>query len=73
VRYVPPSDDDEQRRIRRAAEQALVAWRATQAHRDAIVRDAFAAGVGRMEIHRLSGIARSTINRILDQPPGGDA
>lgn len=36
------------------------------ARRDEIVRSAAAAGFKKADIHRLSGLARTTIDRILD-------
>lgn len=36
--------------------------------RDMLIRQAHAAGVSKSEIFRISGIARTTINRVLTQP-----
>ena len=62
---------------RRDAEDALTVWRDVVAgaavKRDPLVREASAAGVGKKRIHDLTGIARSTIDRILTQDyPAGD-
>jgi hypothetical protein len=43
-----------------AAEQDLVAGR-----RDDVVRAAVTAGLSKSEVHRLTGIARTTIDRIV--------
>jgi len=40
--------------------------------RDRLVRWAYDAGVGKSEIHRLTGIGRATINRILKVTPRDD-
>ena len=45
-------------------EQELTEWAASQADRDNLVRAALAAGVQKQRIHDLTGIARSTIDRI---------
>lgn len=51
----------------------LTVWAAEQhdvtARRDQVVRDAVAAGVSKSEVHRLTGIARTTIDRIVDAAP----
>lgn len=52
---------------RQAAELALVAYR--RECRDEVVRLAHAYGVPKRQIHRLSGISRTTIDRILSAPP----
>jgi hypothetical protein len=46
------------------AEQALTAWASVE--RDELVRAAYAAGVSKNRIHTITGIARSTIDRILE-------
>jgi molybdopterin-guanine dinucleotide biosynthesis protein A len=46
-------------------EQELAEWAASQADRDNLVRAALAAGVTKQRVHELTGIARTTINRIL--------
>ena len=53
----------------RDAETALALWeierRAQLAARDKLVRDALAAGVSKQRVHVLTGIARTTIDRII--------
>lgn len=49
------------------AESQLTTYRAWLARRDAIIRDAYRAGVPKLRIHHLSGVARSTIDRILKE------
>ncbi|MCW2936116.1 MAG: glycine--tRNA ligase subunit alpha/beta [Actinomycetia bacterium] len=53
----------------RQARELLAGWAAEQsavsARRDDVVRQAAAAGLSKAEVHRLAGIARSTIDRIL--------
>lgn len=46
-------------------EQELTEWAASVADRDNLVRAAYAGGVTKQRIHELSGIARTTINRIV--------
>lgn len=53
---------------REEAEAALTAW--AQVQRDELVRAAHAAGVSKNRIHVLTGIARTTIDRILEAPLG---
>ena len=50
-----------------AAEQGLVAGR-----RDDVVRAAVAAGLSKSEVHRLTGIARTTIDRIVNAPQAAE-
>lgn len=65
----------------RQAREMLTAWAAERAavasRRDDVVRAAVDAGVSKIEIHRLTGIARTTIDRIVDaghrQAVEGDA
>jgi hypothetical protein len=68
VRYMPELT------IRQAREM-LTAWAAEQhdvtARRDQVIREAVAAGVSKSEVHRLTGIARTTIDRIVDAAPAG--
>jgi len=47
------------------ATAALTTYKQVQDGRDPLIRDAAAAGLSIVEIHRLSAIARSTIYRIL--------
>jgi len=53
----------------RQARELLTAWAADQAavtrKRDDVVRVAVAAGVSKIEVHRLTGIARTTVDRII--------
>jgi hypothetical protein len=53
---------------REEAEAALQAWATVQ--RDEIVHAAYRAGVSKNRIHVLTGIARTTIDRILEAPMG---
>ena len=46
----------------------LDAWRRWNDRRDEIVRAAFKARLTRAEIHRITGLAVTTINRIIDAP-----
>jgi hypothetical protein len=56
------------------AEQALTAWAAAYARRDEIIRAALAAGVTKHRVHVLTGIARTTVDRIAaGQPCDEDA
>ncbi|WP_157546733.1 hypothetical protein [Hamadaea tsunoensis] len=48
------------------AEKALAAWASVE--RDELVRAAHAAGVSKNRIHTITGIARTTIDRILETP-----
>ena len=50
--------------------ELLDAWGKWNARRDELVRQAFDARVTRAEIHRLTGLAVTTINRIIDPHPG---
>lgn len=54
--------------VRRAREM-LTAWAAEQdavaSRRDQVVRAAVDAGVSKSEVHRLTGIARTTVDRIV--------
>ena len=56
---------------REEAEAALQAWATVQ--RDDLVRAAYAAGVSKNRIHALTGIARTTVDRILEAPVGTTA
>jgi hypothetical protein len=56
----PPEPD-------RAAEENLRNWRAVG--RDNAVREAAAAGLSVARIQKLTGLATTTIMRILNQPP----
>ena len=50
------------------AEQELVAWATANACRDDVIRSAYQAGVTKIRIAAITGIARTTIDRILDGP-----
>jgi hypothetical protein len=50
------------------AEAALQAW--ATVHRDELVQAAYQAGVSKHKIHAITGIARTTIDRILVAPVG---
>jgi hypothetical protein len=56
----------------RQARETLTTWaaerRALAGRRDALVRAAVAAGLSKAEIQRLTGIARTTIGRIVGPP-----
>lgn len=52
---------------REEAEKALTDWAANNARRDDLVRAARAAGVTKNRIHVLTGIARTTIDRIFQE------
>jgi hypothetical protein len=51
------------------AERELVAWATANACRDDIVIAAHQAGVSKARIHAITGIARTTIDRILKERP----
>ena len=57
----------------REAREMLTAWAAEQdsvaSRRDEVVRAAVDAGVSKIEVHRLTGIARTTIDRIVATLP----
>jgi hypothetical protein len=55
---------------REEAEAALRAWATVTAQRDELVEAAHQAGVSKNRIHTLTGIARTTIDRILEAPVG---
>lgn len=48
------------------AERELVAWATVNACRDDIITAAYRAGVAKTRIHAITGIARTTIDRILE-------
>lgn len=52
-----------------AAEKELHAWALTNARRDDVIRAAAAAGVSVHRIQKVTGIAGTTIMRILGSPP----
>jgi hypothetical protein len=55
----------------------LAGWAAGQdaagSRRDGVVRAAIDAGLSKSEVHRLTGIARTTIDRILGAVPAMEA
>ena len=57
----------------RQAREMLAAWAAEQdavgSRRDEVVRAAVDAGLSKSEVHRLTGMARTTIGRILGTLP----
>jgi hypothetical protein len=55
------------------AEQRLIEWVTVTRDRDTRVRAAVAAGLSKHRVHRLTGIGRSTIDRILAAAPGTPA
>jgi hypothetical protein len=75
ARYLPDGEDgprtDEGREEARIAlwrvwaTKSLGEWARANAERDAIVRAAYAAGVPKTTIHKETGIARTTIDRII--------
>lgn len=52
------------------AEQELAAWAAANNYRDEIIRSAYRAGVTKARIRTLTGVSRTTIDRVLQDPPG---
>jgi DNA invertase Pin-like site-specific DNA recombinase len=55
----------------REARGLLIEWAAITESRDARVRSALVSGLTKSEISRLTGIARSTVDRILDSEADG--
>ena len=56
---------------KRQAEELLIEYASVMRSRDDRVRAAFVAGVSKSEIFRLTGIARTTIDRIVAQDGDG--
>ncbi len=54
----------------RQAKELLTEWAAVVASRDDRVRAAYDSGVSKSEISRLTGVARTTIDRILEAADG---
>jgi hypothetical protein len=54
------------------AEQMLREWASITRDRDTRVRTAVAAGLSKYRVHRITGIGRSTIDRILAGTPGAE-
>ena len=50
------------------AEQELAAWAAANEYRDEIIRGAYRAGVTKARIHAMTGVARTTIDRVIQEP-----
>jgi hypothetical protein len=50
------------------AEQELAAWAAANEYRDEIIKGAYRAGVTKARIHAITGVARTTIDRVLQDP-----
>ncbi len=61
----------------RQAREMLAAWAAehdaVDSRRDEVVRAAVDAGLSKSEVHRLTGIARTTIGRIVGDAPAAEA
>jgi hypothetical protein len=53
---------------REQAEQELAAWAAANEYRDEIIKAAYRAGVTKAKIHAMTGVARTTIDRVLHDP-----
>ena len=53
----------------RRARELLTEWASVAASRDDRVRIAFASGLSKSEISRLTGVARTTVDRILEARP----
>lgn len=51
------------------AERSLTEWAAVAGDRDNRIHAAITAGLSKYRIQQLTGLARSTIDRILRQPP----
>jgi len=66
-----PMSDDERAEWRQKAERRLdaenmlKAWADNNARRDELIREAVAAGVPIRRIHAITGIARTTVMRVL--------
>jgi hypothetical protein len=56
---------DEMAQLRSLIEQALMRIRLCRLTRDGWIREAHLAGFSKMEIHTLTGLARTTIDAIL--------
>lgn len=48
------------------AREALTRWSEAHSQRDSLFRAAYTAGISKYEIHQLTGVARTTIDRILE-------
>ena len=56
----------------RCAEDKLIEWATVATDRDRRVRVAFAAGLSKMRIHKLTGISRSKLDTILGTVTRGE-
>jgi DNA invertase Pin-like site-specific DNA recombinase len=54
----------------RQARESLTDWAAVNVSRDDRIRTAHHSGLSKSEIARLSGVARTTVDRILEEPEG---
>jgi hypothetical protein len=61
----------------REARQMLTQWAAKQAavsrERDIVIPIAVRSGLSKMEVHRLTGLSRPTIDRIIESAADGPA
>jgi transposase len=57
----------------RQARELLSDWAAVMRSRDERVRTAVGSGLSKSEVSRITGIARSTIHRIIESAPDGSA
>lgn len=55
----------------RQARELLTEWATVNASRDDRIRTAHHSGLGKSEISRLTGVARTTVDRILEEPGDG--
>lgn len=55
----------------RQARELLIEWAAVVRSRDDRIRTAVESGLSKSEVHRLTGVARTTIDRIVDSVPDG--
>jgi len=58
MEYRKPASPDEARRL-------LDEFRQWRGRRDQLIMDALASGIGKAEIHHRTGVARSTIDRVI--------
>ena len=57
--------DREAARVRVAREAVLLEWAMNNAQRDELVRDAVRDGVPKQRVHVITGLSRTTIDRIV--------
>jgi hypothetical protein len=62
-------EDDDPFAVRHAAYEALRAWARVHGQRDEVIRAAVAAGVDQRSIQEITGVARTTIARIVARNP----